>query len=463
MIITIFILLNALLLWKFLNFLLFKELRLIEQEHIMERLPFTIINFIFISTMFNEKFFITMAFYGFILLYMKIFYWILKDRLEFLIQSNTNYSVSRFIFSKFYLNLIILSTINLQLIKTCIPLNYEFLKKLYLNSTSILQSLINYSSPSSTHASNFNLGVNPIYLMLAMEFAILLINFINLFLHSILSLYEIYKSNQYDQLNAIIEDIEDENDDDDDTPADFNGLENKFIYEKIIDLFTRSLMTMIHISLALPLNLPMIVLKDIIWDLISLYQNCKILFQILKNNKNLDSKLPDMIPEDLQDSDNVCIVCMDDLLSEEHKKKKAKRLPCGHFLHLSCLKNWMERSQTCPICRLPVFDESGNVKESERPATAADADVDVDVAAAQPPSTSSSPSIPHSPIQETLEPEEASIDNNTWYSFPITHINKDKSVISFELRDDKESSETVQLIRETKTENVIIPDDHIHT
>lgn len=48
----------------------------------------------------------------------------------------------------------------------------------------------------------------------------------------------------------------------------------------------------------------------------------------------------------------------------KNKNKKPKRLPCGHILHLSCLKNWMERSQTCPICRLPVFDEKGNVVQT---------------------------------------------------------------------------------------------------
>ena len=32
----------------------------------------------------------------------------------------------------------------------------------------------------------------------------------------------------------------------------------------------------------------------------------------------------------------------------------AKKLPCGHFFHVHCLRSWLERQQTCPTCRAPV-------------------------------------------------------------------------------------------------------------
>jgi E3 ubiquitin-protein ligase synoviolin len=34
---------------------------------------------------------------------------------------------------------------------------------------------------------------------------------------------------------------------------------------------------------------------------------------------------------------------------------RAKKLPCGHILHLRCLKAWLERQQACPTCRRPVI------------------------------------------------------------------------------------------------------------
>ncbi|CCD23937.1 E3 ubiquitin-protein ligase HRD1 NDAI_0C02770 [Naumovozyma dairenensis CBS 421] len=406
MIITIFILLNSLLSWKLITWFLFNDLRLIEQEHIMERLPFTVINFIVMATMFNERFFFTLTIYGLLLISLRVYHWILKDRLEFIIQTiNDSTSMTKIIFSKFSFNLISLSLINLKLIQNCLTWDdINFWK----NNQNLFNSIMNYliNPISSTTISNgINNHSNPVYLMLGMEFSILLLEYFNVLFHSLLSLFEFYKSKQFsiqqqqirqnnlinraqttqndeNEINIGLDiDIDDDEEDDDET---FNGLEGKFIYEKIIDLFTRFLMTIIHVSLLLPLNIPMILVKDILWDFFSLYRNAMSLYKIWKNNQKLESALPNMTPDDLQHSDNVCIICMDDLLpsletlehatnvssttpSSNHylnikKKKKPKKLPCGHFLHFSCLKNWMERSQTCPICRLDVFDKNGNVK-----------------------------------------------------------------------------------------------------
>lgn len=33
----------------------------------------------------------------------------------------------------------------------------------------------------------------------------------------------------------------------------------------------------------------------------------------------------------------------------------AKKLPCNHIFHVSCLRSWFQRQQTCPTCRLNVL------------------------------------------------------------------------------------------------------------
>ncbi|MGH0185105.1 UNVERIFIED_CONTAM: hypothetical protein FKN15_016802 [Acipenser sinensis] len=58
---------------------------------------------------------------------------------------------------------------------------------------------------------------------------------------------------------------------------------------------------------------------------------------------------PDATPEELQATDNVCIICREEMLMG------AKRLPCNHIFHSSCLRSWFQRQQTCPTCRMDVL------------------------------------------------------------------------------------------------------------
>lgn len=233
MVLSIFILLNSTLLWQLLTKLLFGELRLIEHEHIFERLPFTIINTLFMSSMFHERYFFTVAFFGLLLLYLKVFHWIIKDRLEALLQSiNDSTTLKTLIFSRFSFNLALLALTDYQIITRCIS-------SIYTNK-------------------NIDVVSTSLYLMQVMEFTMLLIDLLNLFLQTSLNFWEFYCSqqSQSNENNHIVQDeVEDENevdsgephaeldDDDDDDDRQFTGLEGKFMYEKAIDVFTRFLKT----------------------------------------------------------------------------------------------------------------------------------------------------------------------------------------------------------------------------
>ena len=63
---------------------------------------------------------------------------------------------------------------------------------------------------------------------------------------------------------------------------------------------------------------------------------------------------------------DTCIVCLGDLgegagdpldpvidLKDDFNgdSQIAQLLPCGHILHNNCLKPWVERANSCPICR----------------------------------------------------------------------------------------------------------------
>lgn len=382
-ILSLFILLNTLLSWQLFTTLLFGELRLIEQEHIFERLPFTVISIIMVTSSFNDKQILSIVLLAAILLVLRVSHWILKDRLESLLQHiNNDTRLIHLIFSNFTRNMIIFAIID-----------YFATTKFYFKKIYSFYQLRDWN--------------NILIITFGIEFASIAIDYLNVFFYTILNFYAFQKT-QLTTVNISIDNLNDGSDmenDSDDEDANNDEFENKFFYEKVIDLFTRFFKLLLHLSFLIPLNFQSVFFKDLIWDVIILSQSANSLFKIYKNNKKLEDKLPTITIWDLKNHDNTCIVCMDDLVKLSHerrheikvkksvgtdknaddnsnesvhideneeitqadidnsrKHKMPKILPCGHMLHFSCLKNWMERSQTCPICRVAVFDQNGNVR-----------------------------------------------------------------------------------------------------
>lgn len=50
-----------------------------------------------------------------------------------------------------------------------------------------------------------------------------------------------------------------------------------------------------------------------------------------------------------------------------NERSRPKKLPCGHVLHLGCLKSWLERQQVCPTCRRPVVDNRHPQGHAQQP------------------------------------------------------------------------------------------------
>eukprot|EP00002_Diphylleia_rotans_P013022 TRINITY_DN2536_c0_g1_i1.p1 TRINITY_DN2536_c0_g1~~TRINITY_DN2536_c0_g1_i1.p1 ORF type:complete len:266 (-),score=50.86 TRINITY_DN2536_c0_g1_i1:596-1393(-) len=53
----------------------------------------------------------------------------------------------------------------------------------------------------------------------------------------------------------------------------------------------------------------------------------------------------------LEAGDDECVVCHENY----HVGEKVTYLPsCSHFFHVACIRPWLERSDTCPLCRCKV-------------------------------------------------------------------------------------------------------------
>ena len=47
----------------------------------------------------------------------------------------------------------------------------------------------------------------------------------------------------------------------------------------------------------------------------------------------------------------VCSICI-----APHEPRGSVKLKCGHCYHLPCITRWLERANTCPVCRGNVED-----------------------------------------------------------------------------------------------------------
>ncbi|KAH7152964.1 hypothetical protein EDB81DRAFT_439170 [Dactylonectria macrodidyma] len=97
------------------------------------------------------------------------------------------------------------------------------------------------------------------------------------------------------------------------------------------------------------------------------------------------NKYPDATEQELSREDT-CIICREEMRPWDAENNQGaidrvrpKKLPCGHILHLGCLKSWLERQQVCPTCRSPV---TGG--DAVRPAQQRAAGLRIDIGGARP-------------------------------------------------------------------------------
>jgi hypothetical protein len=67
-------------------------------------------------------------------------------------------------------------------------------------------------------------------------------------------------------------------------------------------------------------------------------------------NKETLSSLP---LKTIDKSDDKCAVCLDDFVEGD----KVPQLPCSHYFHDACVKEWLKSHHTCPTCRFDLPTE----------------------------------------------------------------------------------------------------------
>jgi hypothetical protein len=69
-------------------------------------------------------------------------------------------------------------------------------------------------------------------------------------------------------------------------------------------------------------------------------------YEYISNNLRSNQQLPRLVQTRVAEGGEhgACSICWEDM-------NTANQLVCGHIFHRTCLKSWLETSNTCPLCR----------------------------------------------------------------------------------------------------------------
>ena len=175
----------------------------------------------------------------------------------------------------------------------------------------------------------------------------------------------------------------------DESEIEVEGWEEKGRWIFYLDLTTDFLKLVIYLSfffiLLIFYGLPIHIMRDVFLTCRSFFKRIADFIRYRTATRDMDERYPDATAEEIGRED-LCIICREEMkivarpansvpgqdagnaqpgqqdqgrprstTSAAADRMRPKKLPCGHILHFSCLRSWLERQQICPTCRRPVL------------------------------------------------------------------------------------------------------------
>ncbi|KAM4606805.1 E3 ubiquitin-protein ligase AMFR [Discoglossus pictus] len=136
--------------------------------------------------------------------------------------------------------------------------------------------------------------------------------------------------------------------------------------------YTDFVMELSHLSLDLAHHIHMLLFGNIWLSMASLviFMQIRHLFhefqRRLRRHKNylrvvgnMEAHFAVATPEELEANNDDCAICWDSM-------QAARKLPCGHLFHNSCLRSWLEQDTSCPTCRMSLNMADNNRARGEQ-------------------------------------------------------------------------------------------------
>ncbi|KAK5612038.1 E3 ubiquitin-protein ligase synoviolin [Crenichthys baileyi] len=293
------------LLGKFMRKVFFGQLRAAEMEHLIERSWYAVTETCLAFTVFRDDFSPRFVALFTLLLFLKCFHWLAEDRVDFM-ERSPNIS--------WIFHLRVLSLLGLLAVMDFLFVNHA------------CHSIITRGASAQ--------------LVFGFEYAILLTMVLTTFIKYVLHTVDLQSENPWD---------------------------NKAVYMLYTELFTGFIKVLLYIAFMTIMikvhTFPLFAIRPMYLAMRQFKKAVTDAIMSRRAIRNMNTLYPDATPEDLQASDNVCIICREEMVTG------AKKLPCNHIFHSSCLRSWFQRQQTCPTCRMDVLRASNN-NQTQAPAPA---------------------------------------------------------------------------------------------
>ncbi|XP_060614194.2 E3 ubiquitin-protein ligase synoviolin [Anolis sagrei] len=282
------------LLGKFMGKVFFGQLRAAEMEHLLERSWYAVTETCLAFTVFRDDFSPRFVALFTLLLFLKCFHWLAEDRVDFMERSP----------------------------------NISWLFHFRIVSLMVLLGILDFLFVSHAYHSILTRGAS-VQLVFGFEYAILMTMVLTIFIKYILHSIDLQSENPWD---------------------------NKAVYMLYTELFTGFIKVLLYVAFMTIMikvhTFPLFAIRPMYLAMRQFKKAVTDAIMSRRAIRNMNTLYPDATPEELQAMDNVCIICREEMVTG------AKRLPCNHIFHTSCLRSWFQRQQTCPTCRMDVLRAS---------------------------------------------------------------------------------------------------------
>ncbi|XP_074991275.1 E3 ubiquitin-protein ligase synoviolin isoform X2 [Calonectris borealis] len=282
------------LLGKFMGKVFFGQLRAAEMEHLLERSWYAVTETCLAFTVFRDDFSPRFVALFTLLLFLKCFHWLAEDRVDFMERSP----------------------------------NISWLFHFRIVSLMFLLGILDFLFVNHAYHSILTRGAS-VQLVFGFEYAILMTMVLTIFIKYVLHSIDLQNENPWD---------------------------SKAVYMLYTELFTgfiKVLLYMAFMTIMIKVHtFPLFAIRPMYLAMRQFKKAVTDAIMSRRAIRNMNTLYPDATPEELQAVDNVCIICREEMVTG------AKRLPCNHIFHTSCLRSWFQRQQTCPTCRMDVLRAS---------------------------------------------------------------------------------------------------------